>query len=396
VKALYEYYRGQALLPTFANLQGAPEVERYAGARAAMLRDRAGLLPAVFNGAEVLEFGPDSGENALVFALWGAHVTLVEPNERAHATIRAYFERFGLGDSLRGISNHDVLEYTDVRRYDLVVAEGFIYTVKPTRAWLGAFHRVLHPGGLFLITYYERSGALFELALRALHAQHRRRTGLDATASAQRLYRAKWDSIPHTRTFDSWVMDVLENPFLRAPMFIDARALVDDCSATGFDLYASHPQYGDPLAMDWHKRVLTIDERATRARAHIERSTLSFLAGRKLYIGDEALAAAIARRASRLIDDIDALVEADDDHRSARIVAALEDLAATTGDTSIIADGAADRHAAAAAFRSFAQAFRLAAGTDAGALAAHTQSDPAFIASWGLPVHVAVGRALPS
>ena len=88
---LYEYYRGQQLLPTFADFQGAPEVERYAAQRAAVLRDRAGLLPAMFNGAEILEFGPDSGENALVFAMWGAQLTLVEPNERAHETIRAYF-----------------------------------------------------------------------------------------------------------------------------------------------------------------------------------------------------------------------------------------------------------------------------------------------------------------
>lgn len=396
MKALYEYYRGQTLLPTFANLQGAPEVERYAAARAAVLRDRAGLLPAVFNGADVLEFGPDSGENALVFALWGAHLTLVEPNERAHATIRSYFERFGLGESLRGISSRDVLEYTDSRRYDMVVAEGFIYTVKPTQAWLAAFHRLLHPGGLFLITYYERSGCLFELSLRALHAMLRRRTGLDATASARRLYSAKWDSIPHNRAFDSWVMDVLENPFLRAPMFIDARTFVDGCTATGFDLYASHPQYGDPLAMDWHKRVLTIEERAARARLHIERSTLSFLAGRKLYIGDGARAAAIARQVSRLMDDIDALVEADDAQRSARVIAALEDLATSVDDPSIIADGSADRRAAAAAFASFAQAFRHAAGGEVKALAAHTQSDAAFITSWGVPVHVAVGRALPS
>ena len=43
MKALYEYYRGQTLLPTFANLRGAAEVERYADARAAVLRDRAGL-----------------------------------------------------------------------------------------------------------------------------------------------------------------------------------------------------------------------------------------------------------------------------------------------------------------------------------------------------------------
>ena len=396
MKGLYEYYRGQQLLPTFANLQDAPEVERYAAARAAVLRDRAGLLPAVFNGAEVLEFGPDSGENALVFALWGAHMTLVEPNERAHGTIRGYFERFGRGESLRALHSAHVLDYEDPARYDIVVAEGFIYTVQPTRAWLEAFHRLLRADGLFFVTYYERCGAIFELALRALHRTYRRLTDVDAETSAHQLYDAKWDAIPHTRRFESWVMDVLENPFVRAATFIDAATLVDDMAATGFDLYSSHPHYGDVLAIDWHKRVLTLAERTSRARAHLERSTLSFLSGRKLYIGDGAIAAKVAADARALVSDIDMLIDGDDDAACRRAITALDGLAAAVHDPSIVADSVADRRAAADAFASFAHAFRLAANGDAGGLAHHTQTDAAFISSWGQPVHLAAGRALPA
>jgi hypothetical protein len=253
----------------------------------------------------------------------------------------------------------------------------------------------LRTGGLFFITYYERCGAIFELALRALHRAHQRLTGLDAEASAHRLYLAKWDAIPHTRRFESWVMDVLENPFVRSATFIDARTLVDDMAASGFDLYASHPHYGDVLAMDWHKRELTLEERTVRAHAHIERSTLSFLSGRKLFIGDSARAAAIAQDARELVADIDALIDGEDAPASQRTIAALDGLAAAVHDTSIIAEGIAERRAAAEAFASFAHAFRLAASGDAGALVRHTQTDAAFIANWGLPVHLAVGRALP-
>ncbi len=394
MKGLYEYYRGQQVLPTFADFRGAAELERYAALRAAVLRDRAGLPPAIFNGAEVLEFGPDSGENALVFAMWGARLTLVEPNERAHDAIRSYFERFEQGSSLRALSTAHVLDYDDPLRYDVVVAEGFIYTVQPTRAWLGAFRRLLRDDGLFLVTYYERCGALFELALRALHRMHRRATGLGAETSAARLYAAKWDAIPHTRRFESWVMDVLENPFVRASTFIDAATFLDDLAATGFALYASHPHYDDALAMEWLKRVPAPEERTERAKAHVERSTLSFLAGRKLYAGDHRRAAEFAREAQALVSDVDALIEADDAAAAARAVDALERFARVVYEREIVADSEAERDAAAAAFSAFARAFRLAAAGDAAALAAHTQSDPAFIANWGLPVHLAVGRAL--
>lgn len=394
MKGLYEYYRGQQLLPTFADFHGAAELERYASLRASVLRDRARLPVAMFNGAEVLEFGPDSGENALVFAMWGANVTLVEPNERAHATIRDYFERFGRAGSLRGIAHQHVLDYTDTQTYDMVVAEGFIYTVQPTRAWLEAFRRLLRPDGVFVVTYYERCGALMELSLRALHRMHRRMTGLSVAESAQRLYTAKWDAIPHTRRFESWTMDVLENPFVRASTCIGAQTFIDDIAATGFELYAAHPHYDDVLAMDWLKRVLTADERSERARAHVERSTLSFASGRKVYIGDSAFAASLARVAHDLVSDVDVLIEADDAAAAARVVAGYAQLAGAVEHPSIVAD-TGDRAAAIAAFRSFGEAFRWAAAGDAPALAKLTQTDPAFIANWGLPVHLAVGRALP-
>ena len=135
------------------------------------------LPRTAFAGKDVLEFGPDSGENALAFASWGARLTLVEPNERAHAAIRTYFEQFGMLSALAGITNAHVLDYRDDARYDVVVAEGFIYTVQPTRTWLAAFRRLLRDDGIFLVTYYERLGALVELTLRALHAVHRRARG---------------------------------------------------------------------------------------------------------------------------------------------------------------------------------------------------------------------------
>lgn len=395
MEGMYAYYRRQETLPTFADLRDEPDVARYAAARATAFRERLQLPIRFFAGADVLEFGPDSGENALVFALWGARLTLVEPNERAHGAIRDYFARFGLTDSLSDLTAADVLAYRDERRYDAIVAEGFIYTVRPTRAWLTKFRTLLEDDGLFVVSYMERLGSVLELALRALHRMHRRRTGLDATASAERLYRAKWDSIPHTRAFASWVMDVLENPFVRASTFIDARAFLTDLDATGFDLYASHPHYDDVLNVEWYKRPVPAAERIARAHRHLERSALSFLAGRKLYIGDLALARTVGALADGAIADVDLLVERDDPAAAHRAADALDRLAEAADAPSVVADGPAERAAARAAFASFARAFRLAGAGDTDGLAAHAGTDRAFIDSWGLPVHLAIGRARP-
>ena len=93
---LYDYYKEAEVAPTFAGLTGEGDLDRYAAQRERLFTEILHLPPRLFADADVAEFGPDTGENALVFARWGAYLTLVEPNPRAWPAIRAYFRRFGL------------------------------------------------------------------------------------------------------------------------------------------------------------------------------------------------------------------------------------------------------------------------------------------------------------
>ena len=135
---LFRYYEKQSILPTFADLRDDASLARYAEGRNRLFSDKLLLPPRIFRNAEMIEFGPDSGENALVFARWGAHTTLVEPNEKAHGYIRTYFERFGLSDSLHDIVAADVEGFAQaegahpVPVAEFIDAEGFIYTIQPT------------------------------------------------------------------------------------------------------------------------------------------------------------------------------------------------------------------------------------------------------------------------
>jgi hypothetical protein len=236
-------------------------------------------------------------------------------------------------------------------------------------------------------------GAFIELSLRALHLAYRALTGADASTSAAELYRPKWDAIPHTRSFASWVMDVLENPFVRLATFLDAETFVGEALDEGFDLYATHPRYDDGLAVEWHKKVLRPSERAARAVRHIRASALSFLCGRKLYVGDEERAATIAVSAGRCAALADRVVAGELD-AAAEAAEILSALGSQARDRGVVADSAGSRAEAAAIFESFARAYRCVAAGDAAALRAHTREDAAFLTAWGMPTHFAVGRAL--
>lgn len=390
---LFNYYERQDVLPTFGNFKSAAELAAYASQRRELFSDKLVLPPRLFRDAEVLEFGPDSGENALAFAGWGANMTLAEPNRHAHPKIHAYFAHFGLTERLRALALSDVEGFRSDRRFDIIDAEGFIYTVQPTETWLGIFHRLLNPDGYAVVSYYERYGGFFELALKAIHAAGKALTGRPALETAKLLFDAKWNSIPHTRSFESWLMDVLENPFVRHRYFLDAAALCRAADGLGFDVHSAWPSYRDSLDVYWHKKVLPGEEKLRRATRHLGRSRLSFLGGRKLYlVGNADTVDAISASIEALVLDVDRLVDAPFGDSLPRVIASLAALREAIGATEILADEAADIEAITATLDSFHRIFSAIGQRDVATLTALTQSDPAFINTWGQPAHFLVIR----
>lgn len=390
---LFNYYERQDVLPTFGNFRSAADLDAYASQRRELFSDKLVLPPRLFRDAEVLEFGPDSGENALVFAGWGANMTLAEPNRHAHPKIEAYFARFGLTGRLRELALADVEGFRSERRFDIIDAEGFIYTVQPTEKWLGIFHDLLNPDGYAVVSYYERYGGFFELALKAIHAAGKALSGRPALETAKTLFEAKWNSIPHTRSFESWLMDVLENPFVRHRYFLDAAALCTAANEKGFDIHSAWPAYRDSLDVYWHKKVLSADEKLRRAARHLDRSRLSFLGGRKLYlVGKADAVAAITASIETLVLDVDAMIDAPFGESLPRVIASLASLRETIRTTDILADDASDIESIVATLDSFHRIFAAIGRRDASAVAALTRTDPAFINTWGQPAHFLVIR----
>ena len=390
---LFNYYERQDVLPTFGNFKSSAELDAYASQRRELFSDKLVLPPRLFRDAEVLEFGPDSGENALVFAGWGANLTLAEPNRHAHGKIQAYFAHFNQTTRLRELVSSDVEGFRSDRRFDIIDAEGFIYTVQPTEAWLGIFHRLLNPDGYAVISYYERYGGFFELALKAIHAAGKALTSRPALETAKTLFQAKWDSIPHTRSFDSWLMDVLENPFVRYRYFLDAAGLCSAAHGRGFDIHSAWPSYRDNLDIYWHKKVLSGDEKLRRATRHLDRSRLSFLSGRKLYLVGEAEAVdAISASIEALVLDVDRMIDDPFSDSLPRVIESLASLRATVRATEILADDIAELEAFTAMLDSFHHIFSAIEQRNMAAITTLTQSDQAFLNAWGQPAHFLVIR----
>lgn len=229
------YYKDRDALPTHANLdeRGWEEYERLR--RLMFMRLR--FPPGMFSERRVLEFGPDSGENSVVFSRWGAKLTLVEPHGKARAQLDINLKgQSPLGYTILPCS---MMEFETSHPYDIVDAEGFVYTIKDD--WIQKAHDCLQPGGWFIFSYMEKLDSIIELQTKEIF---KRVSAIDDRVDlAWYLFGNKWNTVKHTRPFSAWVMDVLENPFVSESYMIDAADLLRDMHAHGFRYYSSWPDY---------------------------------------------------------------------------------------------------------------------------------------------------------
>lgn len=391
-QTLVSYYREQGVLPTYGRFVAARDLGAHDDLRTRLFTDKLHLPPRVFRGARLLELGPDAGENSLVFARWGADCTLVEPNAQAHPVIRDYFERFGLADRLRAVEASDLMTYpapaTAEGRFDLVDAEGFIYTLRPTSAWIEKLGELVRKDGFVVLSYYEAFAGLLELVWKVIQTRFRELTGASPLDSARRLFTAKWESIPHKRGLDAWTMDVLENPFVRLEYFLDAKSLCDDMRSSGFRLYSSWPRYEGGLDVHWFKRDLDADEHLRRQRDFITRSRLSHAFGRTHFLVHHV--PGLEETLRSLLEAVDSLIDRYDAPTAGACAEALVSVAEVLASDGVLAEPE-DTAASLGLCTRLRELVDLLARGSADEIVAFLDH-PVLVHSWGNPAHFAVFR----
>jgi len=391
--SLYEYYGALEKLPTHAAFSSGEQLEAYQQQRAALFQNHLSIPLRVFQNAHLVEFGPDSGENSLVFGLWGSSLTLVEPNSQAHPEIQRYFERFDLAGRLDRLVQTDLQHFTSSSKYDIIDAEGFIYTIQHNKIWANLFSNILTDNGLAIISYYESSGSLFELFFKLIHSRAMSFfDGQDSEAVAAKVFASKWDSIEHTRTFSSWVMDVLENPFVRLRYFLDAADLCSSMQQSGLSLYSSWPSYRDSASIYWHKRPPCEQLTRSRTEMFLARSCLSFAFGRKLLIceGSERVVTQISNDLHKLIAIVDRTIDESSSALLQEALLLMENLRRVLDSANLLADSADATIEAIQYLDVLAEITGLLISNDLPRVCEICNTNEHFLAAWGQPCHYAV------
>lgn len=395
-ETVHEYYKEQPFLPTYGKFLGTEDMAAFEISRREMFTDKLFLPAKMFQNARLIEFGPDTGENSLVFAMWGAECTLIEPNPKAHPVIREYFERYRLLDKLAGLEAVDILSYGKGKapwgEFDLIDAEYSIYTVHPIKDWVEVLARLLKKDAMAIFLHMEVYGSFLELMLKVVHARLRQLTGWESLDAATRMLKTKWDMIPHKRSLQAFVMDVLENPFTRLDYLIEPVALCNTMYEAGMDLYSSWPPYKDGLRVEWVKRPLTPEEALASETQFLKRSRLSHLLGRSCFLpeADESL----EKDLWNLVFATDRLIDKFDEKAVQGCVATLKRIETILSSGKVVGLEE-DIQKARALTVSLEKLFDLLVHAKAEEIVDFCNRDAAFLENWGSPAHATVFRKRP-
>ena len=279
---MYLYYQSQPILPTIANFKSTKSLNHYEKQRKDLITEKLHIPIQFFQGKEILEFGPDSGENALIFAKWGAKLHLVEPNNQGIETTKNNFDHFKFTHAIQSITQADIDGYTNDKQFDFIVAEGFVHSIKPDKNWLSKLSTLLSPSGLVLISYTNTYGAFMELlySLIAKFIKNQSNSTSEYNSRLKALFKKKWHSIKHTRSFESWQMDVIDSPYNSHLHYtINPEKLLKTAHQYGFTLHSSWPNYKNKNDIYWHKNLKTEKEKLALAIEQIQKDQLSFFLG---------------------------------------------------------------------------------------------------------------------
>ena len=255
------YYQEHQFNPVPIDVEEASVWQSHFAKRQNLYQRHLGIPLSLLQNRSICEFGCNSGENALVLASVGANLTLVEPNQQVHARLRTLFKKFGLTDRVVALVEEDIETFDPQTHYDVVIAEGFLYTLPNRDELLKKMCDMLAPGGLGIITYNDRYGGLLEITKRMLLWRGCQLLGIGDIHSeasldaARQLFFSDFSKINVSRPFKAWWKDELVSPFAFDPSLWSYPELLPLIEGADCEFYSSSPQWTLSDHFRWYKNV---------------------------------------------------------------------------------------------------------------------------------------------
>lgn len=117
------------------------------------------VLPKVFSGADLLEFGSGTGENSMSFLRWNAKCTFVDMNDKAIERADFLFQKY-LPDSDYEHIKSSLFDYKTDKKFDITVSKGVIHHTHDKEKAFAHQVSFLKPGGINILGIGSSAGCL--------------------------------------------------------------------------------------------------------------------------------------------------------------------------------------------------------------------------------------------
>ncbi len=316
--SLLKYYQVYGFNPVPINVEDKTIWESHLAKRN-NLYERHLMIPlSLFNGRSVIEFGSNSGENALHLAALGARLTLVEPNEQALPRLKSLFKNFGFEQSIVALVNKDIAGFESQGSYDVVLAEGFLNTLSNRDEMFLKICNFLTPGGLGVISFDDRYGHLLEVVRQMILKRACQLKEIDDAHSraslelARALFGEDFAQLNASRPFEAWWEDALLNPFVSWKHFWTYQKFIPLLDEAGCEFYSSSPKWASLDSFLWYKNVSNKEDRHQRLLNDWYRNFSYFLTGLPSSSGEiEPATPDVVEAVSKLVERISEYISSD-------------------------------------------------------------------------------------
>lgn len=285
-----KYYIEEKFNPVPIIFSSKKNIEKHYEKRINLLENHLKIPLTLLKGKDVLEFGCNGGENACVLASYGANVYLVEPNKEMHNLIKRNFKKIKKLNNLKLLSEDSLEEFKNKKKFDLVIAEGFLNTLKKRDKYFKKLSNFLKPKGIMILNYDDGYGVIFEflksiILLRACKFNNVNFRKENSLKIAKKFFEKEFSKLNKSRNFLSWWKDQLVNPY--ASKTWKLKDISKLSNSLNLYLYSTSPIFDKSSHFQWYKNLNLRGKKVSDKNLLILKSWksnfLSFLFNKPIY-----------------------------------------------------------------------------------------------------------------
>ena len=284
-----KYYIEEKFNPVPITFSSKKRIEAHYEKRINLVENHLKIPLTLLKGKDVLEFGCNGGENACVLASYGANVYLVEPNKKMHDLIKSNFKKIKKLNNLKLLSEDSLEVFKNKKKFDLVIVEGFLNTLKKRNEYFKKISNFLKPKGILIINYDDSYGVIFEFLKSIILLKACKLNGInfrknDSLKIAKKFFEKEFSKLNKSRNFPSWWKDQLVNPY--ASKTWKLKDILKLSNSSNLYMYSTSPIFDKSSHFQWYKNLFLIGKKASDKNSYILESWksnfLSFLFNKPL------------------------------------------------------------------------------------------------------------------